>query len=154
MAASLPGTALEAERPVPAVRFGDAASGETVDLWYFRQRRALALCFLHDDCARCASFAEQLAALADDLRFADAEARVVLARPASLALPVLVERDGASARLLGQDARLPIIVLLDRYGAALASFPAPRHDFPDPDEVAATLLHDRLQCPECGAPTW
>lgn len=151
----LPGTALEKERVVPGTTMTSAASGAEVSLSDFRQRLGVAVCFLHDHCETCARFAEELAKLADDLRQADATALVVLTEPASLGLPVLVDTDArATRRFLGPSAELPLILIVDRFGAASRSFPSRDHGFPAPQELVATLWHLALECPECGVSTW
>jgi hypothetical protein len=57
----------------------------------------------------------------------------------------------ARRRFLGEEDP-PVLVVVDRYGAAWRSYPAPFHDFPEPPEVAATLWHLATMCPECGVP--
>ena len=151
----LPGTALEKERVVPGTAMTSAASGAEVSLSDFRQRLGVAVCFLHDRCETCARYAKELAKVADDLRQADATALVVLTEPASLDLPVLVDTNArARRRFLGPSAELPLVLIVDRFGAASKSFPSPDHAFPAPQEVVATLWHLALECPECGVSTW
>lgn len=152
---TLPGTALEESRIVPRVTFADPLSDAEVGLWGFRQRIALVLAFLHDRCAACRAFAEDLATVTRDLDWADAVSRAVLSEEEALAVPVLLDPDRAgSRRLLGEAHELPVIVIVDRYGAASSSFPAAGHRFPRAEEVAATVTHLALQCPECGVSDW
>jgi hypothetical protein len=151
----LPGTALEKDRVVPGTPMTESSSGAQVSMWDLRQRFSAAVCFLHDRCEACADYARKLAALENDLREVDARAIVVLSEPSVLALPVWVdERPRARGRFLGPSAELPVILIVDRYGAALRSFPSPGHAFPLPEEVVATLRHLAFQCPECGVPEW
>jgi hypothetical protein len=151
---TLPGTALEKDRVVPGTRMTDA-SGAEVSMRDFRQRFALAVCFLHDGCESCASYAGKLAEVEGDLGEVDARAIAVLSEPGILALAVWIDgRARARQRFLGPAAELPVILVVDRYGAALRSFPSPGHAFPPPDEVVATLRHLAFQCPECGVPEW
>ncbi len=151
----LSGTILEKERVVPDIAMTAAASGSEMSLSDFRQRLALAVCFLHDRCENCARYARELAELADDFRQADATALVVLTEPASLELPVVVDTDArARQRFLGPSAELPLVLIVDRFGAASRSFPSRDHAFPAPQEVVATLWHLALECPECGVSTW
>jgi hypothetical protein len=151
----LSGTALDEGRVVPAVSFVEPASGAAVSLWGFRQWVALVLAFLHERCAACRAFAEDLGTVKRDLDWAGALARAVLSEGEALAVPVLVDpgRTG-SRRLLGEDHELPVILIVDRYGAASSSFPAAGHRFPRAEEVAATVAHLALQCPECGVSHW
>jgi hypothetical protein len=150
----LPGTALENDRVVPGTPMTEASSGAEVSMWDLRQRFSAAVCFLHDRCEACADYARKLAHLENDLREVDARAIVVLSEPGVLDLPVWID-GGARARqrFLGP-AVLPVILIVDRYGAALRSFPSAGHAFPFPEEVVATLRHLAFQCPECGVPEW
>ena len=151
----LPGTALEKDRVVPGTPMTQASSGAAVSMWDFRQRFSVAVCFLHDRCELCAAYARKLADLEDDLRVIDARAIVVLSERGVLDLPVWVDvRGRARQRLLGPSAELPVILIVDRYGAALRSFPSRDHAFPPPAEVVATLRHLAFQCPECGVSEW
>jgi hypothetical protein len=152
---TLSGTALEEGRVVPGVTFADPLSDAEVGLWGFRQRVALVLAFLHDRCAACRAFAEDLGTVRRELDEADALPRAVLSEEEALAVPVLLDPDRTgSRRLLGEVHELPVIVIVDRYGAASSSFPAAGHRFPRAEEVAATVTHLALQCPECGVSHW
>lgn len=151
----LPGTRLEGDRVVPDVPLLDARAGSELRLGDFRHRRALVLAFLHEDCPACAAFAQALAGAGEDLRLAGAAAYAVLGAPRELAVPVLVDPDDAlRARVLDPSAGLPLVLVVDRFGAAWRSFPSAGHRFPAASEVAATLWHLALMCPECGAPVW
>ena len=124
-------------------------------MWDFRQRFSVVVCFLHDRCDACAGYARKLADLEDDLQEVDARAIVVLREPGVLDLPVWVdERARARHRFLAPDAELPLILIVDRYGAAWRSLPSRDHAFPAPAEVVATLRHLAFQCPECGVSDW
>ena len=152
---TLSGTALEEGRVVPGVTFADPLSDAEVGLWGFRQRVALVLAFLHDRCAACRAFAEDLGTVRRELDEADALPRAVLSEEEALAVPVLLDPDRTGSRtLLGEVHELPVIVIVDRYGAASSSFPAAGHRFPRAEEVAATVTHLALQCPECGVSHW
>ena len=151
----LSGTALREGRVIPGVSFTDPRSGATVDLWGFRQRRALVLVFLHDRCAACRAFARELGTIADDLDWAGALARAVLSDREDLPIPALLDPgQTGTRRLLGENADLPVIVIVDRYGAAMVSYPAAGHRFPTAQEVAASVVHLAIQCPECGVSQW
>lgn len=152
---TLPGTVLEEGRVTPDAVLVDPVSGERVSLWDLRQRAAVVLAFLHAGCDACRAFARDLAEVADELDWAGAVARAVVPVPDQLAAPVLVDLGWeASRRLLGEEAEVPVLVVLDRYGAAIESFPAGGHRFPAPAEIAATVTHLALQCPECGVSHW
>jgi hypothetical protein len=151
----LPGTSLEKDRVVPGTPMTAASSGAEVSMWDFRQRFAVAVCFLHDRCDACAGYARMLADLAGDLRELDARAIVVRGDSGVLDLPVWIDGHArARERFLGPAVELPVILIVDRYGAALRSFPSRGHAFPPPGEVVATLRHLAFQCPECGVPEW
>lgn len=155
MAEVLPGTRLEVDRVVPDAPLLEARSGRAVSLGDFRHRQGLVLAFLHEDCPLCAAFAQALAGVGEDLRLAGAAGYAVLEAPRELALPVLVDRGGRlRARLLAPSEELPLVLVVDRFGAAWRSFPSAGHRFPAVSEVAATLWHLALACPECGAPVW
>jgi hypothetical protein len=155
LAEVLPGTALQEDTVVPGTPMTDASSGAEVSMWDFRQRFSVAVCFLHDRCEPCADYARRLADLEDDLHEVDARAIVVLGESGSLDLPVWIDRRGrARQRLLGPAAELPVILIVDRYGGAVRSYPSSGHAFPPPGEVVATLRHLAFQCPECGVPEW
>jgi hypothetical protein len=151
----LPGTAIEKDRVVPGTPMTVASSGAEVSMWDLRQWFSVAVCFLHDRCDACAGYARKLADLERDLREVDARAIVVLSDSGVLPLPVWVDGRGrARQRFLGPAAELPVILIVDRYGAAMTSFPSRDHAFPPPEEVLATLRHLAFQCPECGVPEW
>jgi hypothetical protein len=151
----LPGTALEKDRVVPGTPMTVASSGAEVSMWAFRQRFSVAVCFLHERCEACAGYARKVADLEGDLREVEARAIVVVSESGVLDLPVWIDVGArARQRFLGPAAELPVILILDRYGAALRSFPSRGHAFPLPGEVVATLRHLAFQCPECGVPEW
>jgi peroxiredoxin len=149
----LPGTALREGRVVPPVSFRSA--GSTIALSRFRHRTALVLAFLHERCAECGAFAGHLRDVEDDFGWAGAIARAVVPEDEDLAIPVLVDPGGRATRtLLGADAVLPAVVILDRYGAATSAVPATGHRFPSTDDLVQTVTHLALQCPECGVSDW
>lgn len=146
----LPGTALVHDRVAPAPAFA-APDGRACSPADFRHRSALVLCFLHSGCEPCRRYADALARRTADIEAAGARARAVAAGADGLALPVMIDRDGAGTRrLLGDDPGLPVVVVLDRYGAAWESWPATGHSFVDPAEVVATVEHMAVVCGECG----
>lgn len=146
---TLPGTTLERDRVVPAAVLYDEQGAETRPT-VFRQHRPLVLAFLHAGCPACARFAEDAAARRKDLSSVGAEIRAVLDRPADSPLPVWIDEEGrARETLLGRDGAVPTLLLLDRYAAAQASYPAGDHGFPPVDELVAELDWLAVQCPEC-----
>lgn len=146
----LDGTRLTREQLLPDVVLTEAQTGQEWRPSLLRQRAAVVLCFLHADCQPCQDFLSRLAELADDIRWADAQVRVVLDEPGPSPFPVLVDRAGAARkRLLGPDAPRPVLVVADRYTAVAEAYPAGAHDFPEPREVFAAVRHMALRCPEC-----
>lgn len=144
---ALAGTALTVEQMMPDVAFTDAETGEQWRPSQLRQRSALVLCFLHADCRPCHHLLAKLAEREDDLRWTDAQVRVVLPEPAPVPFPVLLDPQGdARSRILGEDGQLPTLVLADRYTSVVASFPAPEHDFPTAQEILKTT---RLLACDC-----
>lgn len=151
----LPGTVLEKDRVLPGTPMIAASSGAEASLRDFRQRAALAVCFLHDRCERCAAFAQKLAELAGELAESNAIALAVVSESTALDVPVLVDTNArARQRFLGPAGEIPLVLIVDRYGAAWSSFPSRGHAFPPLKEVVDTLRHLAFQCPECGAPAW
>ena len=152
---TLEGTNLEIDRVVPGTPMISESSGARVSLWDLRQRVASAVCFLHEQCEPCAAFARKLAASESELRGADAIALAVVSEAADLELPMWID-EGAHARdsFLGPKAELPLVLIVDRYGAAARSFPSRGHAFPPTEEIVATLWHLAMQCPECGVSEW
>jgi hypothetical protein len=152
---TLAGTELELDRVVPGTPMTAASSGAQVSLWDFRQRVAVAVCFLHERCEPCAAFAWDLAPLERELRDLDAVALAITAEVGDLALPIWVDEDArARERFLGRKGELPIVLIVDRYGAAQRSFPSRDHAFPPQEEIVATVRHLAMQCPECGVSEW
>jgi hypothetical protein len=152
---TLEGTDLEIDRVVPGTPLISGSSGASVSMRDLRQRVAAAVCFLHDRCEPCAAFARKLAGLDSELRGADAIALAVVSEATNLELPVWLD-EGSRAResFLGPQAELPLVLIVDRYGAAARSFPSRGHSFPPPEEIVATLWHLAMQCPECGVSEW
>lgn len=145
--AEIPGTALVAEQLLPDTTLTDARTGRSWKPSQLRQRAALVLCFLHAGCRPCEEFAAGLADREDAFRWADAQVRVVLPRPAASPLPVVLDADGqARARMLGPDAQIPTLVVADRYSAAADAYVAADHDFPDPEEIVKSV---RLLACDC-----
>ena len=139
----LPGTVLESGRVVPGVALVERRSGSPVKLWDHRQRASLVVSFLHAACDACERFQVAL----------EDEAGPDLATARARAIAVRGDGSAGAARFVGPDGS-PLVLVIDRYGAAWRSYPAPGHDFPDPREVAATIWHLSTMCPECGDTAW
>jgi hypothetical protein len=139
VAEALAGTVLERGRIVPGAALRDARTGREVGAWSLRGRSALVIAFVHAGCERCASFVGELEDREEEIRTAGGR--------------LLAVDDGSRAMWLGADPELPVVLVVDRDGAAWRSYPAAGHLFPDPEEVTATLWHLATMCPECGVPT-
>ncbi len=147
----LPGTVLERERVVPNLRLPESPSGTIRPLHDFRGRKSLILSFLHPSCERCKAFLADLASHEQKIRESDGEVRVVLDAEEETPFPVLIDAEQqARHALLGPDTALPAILVLDRDSAAYESHPASDHAFPDAGDLAGTLWHLSIMCPECG----
>ena len=137
MTEALPGTVLERGRVVPGAPLTDVRTGDEVSAWSLRGLRAMVIAFVHAGCSKCEAFVTELEGHTEDMEAAGGRLLVV---------------DGSVPRWLGE-AELPLVLVVDRDGAAWRSYPAAGHDFPEPAEVTATLWHLAMMCPECGVPT-
>jgi hypothetical protein len=136
----LSGTALASGQLLPDVAFIDAQTGKQWRAGQLRQRSALVLCFMHADCEPCQDLLARLADREEDIRWADAQVRVVLPVPAASPFPVLVDQHGkAQSRMLGHNGQIPTLVVANRYTAVVEAYPAAGHDFPDLEQIIATL---------------
>lgn len=145
------GTVLEREGVLPNLPLPESPSGTIRRLQDFRGRKSLILAFLHSDCERCKAFVADLASYEQTIRESEGEVRVVLDAAEDAPFPVLVDAEQQARRaLLGPDATPPTILVLDRHSAAYESHPVADHAFPDAGEVAGTLWHLAIMCPECG----
>jgi hypothetical protein len=139
VADALPGTVLEPGRVVPGAPLADARTGHDVSAWSLRGRGSMVIAFVHAGCPRCANYIGRLERREPDLQTADGQ--------------LLVVEDGSLSPWLGEEGQLPLVLVVDRDGAAWRSYPASLHDFPEPAEVVATVWHLATMCPECGVPT-
>jgi peroxiredoxin len=146
-----------------------ALDGRVVRAWDFKQKKNLALAFLHAECAECEAWLRALARSAAQLDEHEAVALAVF--PASpqralenLAPPIIVAVDmsgRSQRRFLGDDAfssagleRAGVFVA-DRFGELFAAWPAYRnHKLPSVEELLSWLAHIQVACEECGAPSW
>ncbi|MGB6430148.1 MAG: hypothetical protein WBF06_06150 [Candidatus Acidiferrales bacterium] len=106
-----------------------APDGTPVQAWDFRQKRNLAIVFLHSECVTCAGFLERLARRAADFPERDAAVLVVLSHlplpGSSLPAPLVLTADptgNSSVHYFGKKAANaggpgPVgVFLADRYG--------------------------------------
>jgi hypothetical protein len=145
-----------------------AADGRVVQAWDFKQKRALAIVFLHAGCPPCADYVERLRENAAELKEREAVALVIFsATPASLGnspaqIVVAADVSGKSQRaFLGDDAFGPAgqlrvgVFVTDRYGELRAQWSGPREDaLPQPGEILEWLSQIQMACEECFPPEW
>ncbi len=145
-----------------------AADGRVVQAWDYKQKRALAIVFLHAGCRRCADYLERLRENAAELKEREAVALVIFSEtPAShenfpAQIAVAADVSGKSQRaFLGEDAFGPAgqalvgVFVTDRYGELRAQWRGPHEDaLPQVAEIFSTLGHIQMACEECFPPEW
>ncbi len=145
-----------------------AADGRVVQAWDYKQKRALAIVFLHADCRVCADYLRRLRETAADLKEREAVALVVFSEtPAShqdfpAQIVVAADVTGKSQRaFLGDDAFGPAgqahigVFVTDRYDELRAQWSG-RHEaaLPQPGEILSVLDQAQMACEECFPPEW
>ena len=145
-----------------------AADGRVVQAWDYKQKRALAIVFLHAGCAHCAEYVERLRESAAELKEREAVALVIFSdmvlRDSNSSAQIVVAADvsGKSQRVfLGDDAfgsagqALVGVFVADRYGELRAQWTG-RHEeaLPQTGEILACLSQIQMACEECSAPEW
>jgi hypothetical protein len=131
-----------------------APDGTPVDAWDYRQKRNLAIVFLHSECVTCAGFLNRLLRRAAD--FPDRDAVVLVVLPLlplpgnSLPVPLVLTADptGKSrAHYFGKEAANaggpgPVgVFLADRYAQlSMQWVGAEACQLPSPEEILAGLL--------------
>jgi hypothetical protein len=146
------------------------AAGQIVRAWDFKQKRNLAVVFLHAGCARCDAYLARLAGAAADFAAQEAVALVIFpeAVPAAwaerLKPPILAAADmsGRSQRAWLSDdcfstaglARVGAFVA-DRYGELFACWSATEADgLSGAREIVGWLSQIQVACEECGVSHW
>lgn len=142
------------------------ADGRVVRAWDFKQKRALAVVFLHASCRRCVDFLERLSESAAELKEREAVALVIFSEtPAShenfpAQIVVAADVSGKSQRaFLGEDAFGPAgqallgVFVTDRYGELRAQRSGAHEDaLPQVGEILSTLSTIQMACEECFPP--
>jgi peroxiredoxin len=145
-----------------------AADGRVVQAWDYKQKRALAIVFLHAGCWRCADFLERLRENAVGLKECEAVALVIFSEtPAShenfpAQIVVAADVSGKSQRaFLGEDAFGPAgqvrlgAFVTDRYGELRAQWSGPHEDaLPQAGEILDCLSQIQMACEECFPTEW
>lgn len=145
-----------------------AADGRVVQAWDFKQKRALAVVFLHAGCRPCADFLERLRENAAELKEREAVALVIFSEtPAAqenfpAQIVVAADVSGKSQRaFLGEEAFGPAgqscvgVFVTDRYGELRAQWSGPHEvALPQPGEILKWLSQIQMACEECFPPEW
>ncbi len=139
--------------------------GRAVHAWDWKQKRGLAIAFLHAECAACEAWLGRVVEAAAALREAEGVALILLAENVPQRLvqyaraEVVLAADvaGHSQRAyLGEDAfgtaglaRLGVFVT-DRYGELRGQWAtsSAQHQLPDPAEILSTMNHALIACQE------
>lgn len=145
-----------------------ADDGRVVQAWDFKQKRALAVVFLHAGCRRCAEYLERLRENAAELKEREAVALVIFSEqllpggdsPAQVV--VAADVSGKSQRaFMGEDAFGPAgqehvgVFVTDHYGELRAQWSGPHEDaLPQAGEVLSVLSQIQMDCEECFPPEW
>jgi hypothetical protein len=145
-----------------------AANGRVVQAWDYKQKRALAVVFLHAGCRQCAEYLERLCANAAELRELEAVALIIFsetpAAHAGFPPPIVIAADvsGKSQRaFLGEDAfssagqTILGVFVTDRYGELRAQWTGGHEAaLPQPGEILSALAQVQMACEECFPPEW
>ena len=139
-----------------------SAQGRDVALWDYKQRRHLALFFLHDAaCDRCRTVLCEIAACRGDYAEQEAEPVAVLQEPAAavealareldLTFPLLADANGDKRRrylALPEGERAPLAVfVVDRYSRLWEQAVVPLHDeLPAQSEVLDWFTFINMRC--------
>jgi len=144
------------------------ADGRVVQAWDYKQKRALAIVFLHADCRRCVDFLERLRENASELKEREAVALVIFSETPSshenfpAQIVVAADVSGKSQRaFLGEGAFSPAgqallgVFVTDRYGELRAQWSGPHEGaLPQPGEILEWLSQIQMACEECFPPEW
>jgi len=145
-----------------------AVDGCVVQAWDYKQKRALAIVFLHAGCRACADYLERLRENAAELKEREAVALVIFSEapvscqnfPAQIVVGADVS--GKSQRaFLGEDAFGPAgqsrvgVFVTDRYGELRAQWSGSHEGaLPQPGEILEWLSQIQMACEECFPPEW
>ncbi len=143
--------------------------GRIVQAWDYKQKRSLAILFLHAECRPCEDYFARLLKLAAALAENDSVLLAIFpSTPAishfeHLPKPIVIATDvsGRSQRTyLGDESfagPLPQlgVFLTDRYGELKAQWLAREADgLPAAEEILSWLAQIQVACEECGTPHW
>lgn len=152
---------LQRGKPIPLFS-APAGDGHDLALWDYKQRRHVALFFLHEgSCARCRSLLRAIAATHAQYRAEEAEPVAILHEPTvgvqalaqemELPFPLLADAEGRQVRrylALAEGERPPLAVFIaDRYSTLWEQVVAQLHDeLPSQEEVLSWFRFINTRC--------
>jgi peroxiredoxin len=153
---------------IPAFSLTAANRRERIGPWNYKQRRNLAIFFLHSaECQKCGGLLREMAANYGEYQRLETEALAIapdeiarlsrLAREFDLPFPVLADDEGKVRDRYLKSAGRPeaAVVVVDRWGAIFAcQVSGHEHDLPAEAGIREWLEFIELQCEECFPPEW
>jgi peroxiredoxin len=153
---------------IPAFSLTAANRRERIGPWNYKQRRNLAIFFLHSaECQKCGELLPEMAANYGEYQRLETEALAIasdeidrlsrLARELALPFPVLADDGGKVRDRYLKPARESeaAVVVVDRWGAIFACQVSGReHDLPAEAGIREWLEFIELQCEECFPSEW
>jgi peroxiredoxin len=153
---------------VPAFSLIAANRRERIGPWNYKQRRNLAIFFLHSaEWQKCVELLREMAANYGEYQWLETEALAIapdeidrlrrLAREVALPFPLLADDEGKLRdRYLKMGCRsAAAVVVVDRWGAIFACQVSGReHDLPAEAGIREWLKFIELQCEECFPSEW
>jgi peroxiredoxin len=153
---------------IPAFSLTAANRQGQIGPWNYKQRRNLAIVFLHSaECQKCGELLRDMAANYGEYQRLETEALAIapdeidrlrrLARELALPFPILADDEGEVRdrylKLAGQSEAA--VVVVDRWGAIFACQVSGReHDLPAEAGIREWLEFIELQCEECFPSEW
>jgi len=146
-----------------------APAGRTVQAWDYKQKKSLAVVFLHAGCPRCEKFLARIVERAAEFAEREAVALVIFPEAPAAAVENLppsivaaVDMSGRAQRaFLGEDAFGPGgqqqvgVFVADRYGELYAQWAGASEDaLPAVGEILSWLAQIQIACEECGVSHW
>ncbi|HEY8459480.1 MAG TPA: redoxin domain-containing protein [Blastocatellia bacterium] len=153
---------------IPAFSLTAANRRERIGPWNYKQRRNLAIFFIHSaECRMCVELLRAVAANYGEYQRLEAEALAIapdeidrlrrLAQELNLPFPVLADEEGKiRARYLTPSGQPEAaVVVTDRWGEIFArNFAGREHDLPSEAGIREWLEFIELQCEECFPSEW
>jgi len=153
---------------IPAFSLTAANRREQIGPWDYKQRRNLAIFFLHSaECHKCGELLREMAANYCEYQRLETEALAIapdeidrlrrLARELDLPFPVLADDEGKVRDRYLKSSRQSeaAVVVVDRWGAIFAcQVSGHGHDLPAEAGIREWLEFIELQCEECFPSEW